>query len=277
MQWKQFLTPVKSMDAEEAKAYIQTHPEGTFTLLDVRQPGEYEKEHLPGARLIPLPELPSRLKELDPGKPVITYCAVGGRSRAAAQLLAGQGFKGVVNLQGGIKAWNGIKAFGPKEMGTILFRGDETPMEVICMGYGLEEGLRGFYEILAQKSRDSAISSLFSALAGMEAGHKHKLHKLYLSLVPEAGDPKDFEEKVIAGAMEGGFTTEEFMEQNRPAMESTSDVLSLAMMIETQALDLYIRVVPKTRHEWTKSVLHELAQEEKAHLSTLGRLLETKT
>jgi rhodanese-related sulfurtransferase len=73
MQWKQFLTPVKSMNAEEAKDYVRTHPEGSFTLLDVRQPGEYEKEHLPGARLIPLPELPSRLKELDPAKPVIAY------------------------------------------------------------------------------------------------------------------------------------------------------------------------------------------------------------
>lgn len=73
MQWKQFSTPVTNVDAEEAKAYIRTHPEGSFTLLDVRQPGEYEKEHLPGARLIPLPDLASRLKELDPGKPVLTY------------------------------------------------------------------------------------------------------------------------------------------------------------------------------------------------------------
>jgi rhodanese-related sulfurtransferase len=73
MQWKPFSIPVKNMDAEEAKTYIQTHPEGTFTLLDVRQPGEYEKERLPGARLIPLPELASRLQELDPRKPVLTY------------------------------------------------------------------------------------------------------------------------------------------------------------------------------------------------------------
>lgn len=73
MQWKQFSTPVTNVDAEEAKAYIRTHPEGSFTLLDVRQPGEYEKEHLPGARLIPLPDLASRLRELDPGKPVLTY------------------------------------------------------------------------------------------------------------------------------------------------------------------------------------------------------------
>jgi hypothetical protein len=43
MRWKQFLTPVKSMNAEEARAYISTHEEGTFILLDVRQPREYEE------------------------------------------------------------------------------------------------------------------------------------------------------------------------------------------------------------------------------------------
>ncbi len=73
MLWKQFLTPVASMDTEEAKAYMAEHEEGTFTLLDVRQPGEYENSRIPGAKLIPLPELADRLGELDPDKPVIPY------------------------------------------------------------------------------------------------------------------------------------------------------------------------------------------------------------
>jgi len=73
MRWKQFLTPVVSMDTEEAKAYMAEHEEGTFTLLDVRQPGEYENSRIPGATLIPLPELADRLGELDPDKPVIPY------------------------------------------------------------------------------------------------------------------------------------------------------------------------------------------------------------
>lgn len=73
MKWKQFLTPVQSMDTEEAKAYMADHREGTFTLLDVRQPGEYEKDRIPGAKLLPLPELTNRLDELDKGKPVIAY------------------------------------------------------------------------------------------------------------------------------------------------------------------------------------------------------------
>jgi rubrerythrin len=183
----------------------------------------------------------------------------------------------VLNLQGGIKAWNGQKAAGPAEMGMMVLTGNETPMQILVLAYGMEEGLRGFYQILAERSRDSAVSALLSKLAGVEEGHKHKLHRLYLTLVPGAGELTAFEEKVIAGAMEGGFTTEEFLERNRPAMESTSDVLSLAMMIETQALDLYLRYAQKSSHERTKTVLHELAEDEKAHLSTLGRLLETKT
>jgi len=61
------------MGTEEAKAYMAEHEEGTFTLLDVRQPGEYENSRIPGAKLIPLPELADRLGELDPDKPVIPY------------------------------------------------------------------------------------------------------------------------------------------------------------------------------------------------------------
>ncbi len=73
MKWRQFLTPVQSIETEKAKAYMAEHREGTFTLLDVRQPGEYEQDRISGAKLIPLPELTNRLEELDQGKPVIVY------------------------------------------------------------------------------------------------------------------------------------------------------------------------------------------------------------
>ncbi len=73
MKWRQFLTPVQSIETEKAKAYMAEHREGTFTLLDVRQPGEYEQDRIPGAKLIPLPELTNRLEELDQEQPVIVY------------------------------------------------------------------------------------------------------------------------------------------------------------------------------------------------------------
>jgi rhodanese-related sulfurtransferase len=73
MRWKQFLTPVKSMDANQARDFMAGKPLQDLTILDVRQPGEYEKEHIPGAKLIPLPDLSERLEEIDPTKETVVY------------------------------------------------------------------------------------------------------------------------------------------------------------------------------------------------------------
>jgi rhodanese-related sulfurtransferase len=73
MRWKQFLTPVQSMNSEDAKEFMTGKAQDEFTLLDVRQPSEYEKNHIPGAKLIPIGELDKRLDEIDPSKPVLTY------------------------------------------------------------------------------------------------------------------------------------------------------------------------------------------------------------
>jgi len=73
MKLKQFFSAVPNMTADEVRAYIESHREGSFTLLDVRQPREYEKYRLPGAKLIPLPELSDRSEELQRDKPIIAY------------------------------------------------------------------------------------------------------------------------------------------------------------------------------------------------------------
>lgn len=73
MKWKQFFTPVKSYDAEEAREFISNTLPSDMTILDVRQPGEYEAEHIPGAKLIPVADLGNRFSELDPEKPTLVY------------------------------------------------------------------------------------------------------------------------------------------------------------------------------------------------------------
>lgn len=73
------------------------------TLLDVRSPGEFADEHAPGARNIPVDALRARLAELDKSKPVVTYCAVGSRSRQAAAVLRDNGF--TVWDMGSLGAW----------------------------------------------------------------------------------------------------------------------------------------------------------------------------
>lgn len=78
---------------------------GRVTLLDVREPLEYELVHLEGSQLIPLGELPGRLAEIDPRAPVIVYCHHGRRSLEAARLLRAAGFHEALSLAGGIEAW----------------------------------------------------------------------------------------------------------------------------------------------------------------------------
>ena len=73
MRWKQFLTPVKSMNTDEAKEHLANKSTRDVTILDVRQPNEYERGHIPGAKLIPLPELSNRLDEIDPDKDTLIY------------------------------------------------------------------------------------------------------------------------------------------------------------------------------------------------------------
>jgi len=73
MKWLQFLTPAKSMDFKETQEMIARAKADEIVILDVRQPNEYKQSHIPGATLIPLPELSNRLGEIDPQKPVLVY------------------------------------------------------------------------------------------------------------------------------------------------------------------------------------------------------------
>jgi len=54
MKWMQFFTPAESLDFKETETYIAQHPADKITILDVRQPSEYQVSHIPGATLIPL-------------------------------------------------------------------------------------------------------------------------------------------------------------------------------------------------------------------------------
>jgi len=68
-----YFKPVSTWSAGQVPSFLGENGGGECNLVDVRQPGEYEGGHLPGARLIPIAELGSRLHELDREKPTITY------------------------------------------------------------------------------------------------------------------------------------------------------------------------------------------------------------
>lgn len=73
MQWKQLFTPAQELTADQARAFMAERTEGSYALVDVRQPREYERERIPGSKLIPLPELSTRLDELERDMPTLVY------------------------------------------------------------------------------------------------------------------------------------------------------------------------------------------------------------
>ena len=75
-------------------------------LLDVREPHEWDICRIPGARLIPLGQIPSSMNKLNSAEDIIAYCRSGVRSGKAVDFLRKSGFKKIRNLKGGILAWS---------------------------------------------------------------------------------------------------------------------------------------------------------------------------
>ena len=268
---------VKTMFPDEAKAFIDGREEGTYTLLDVRQPFEYEDAHLPGARLLPLPQLADSLDTLNRHQPILVYCAVGGRSAMAARMLSHHDFENVYHIQGGINAWEEATASGPVAFHLKFVKGDEPPQEMIGIAYRMEEGLRRFHQEVESRALDEGLRHLLHSLIQAEENHKRRLLDLLEEVSKEGQEEASLtvdEPLSDEELMEGGIDIHEFMHNNARYLQSVSGYLELAMMIETQALDLYLRMAGESANPLTKEVLYRIGDEEKTHLAMLARYLE---
>lgn len=93
---------MRQVTAPEAKAMIDG--DSRPFILDVRQPSEFSGGHVAGAKLIPLDQLQSRMKELPTDRTILCVCRSGSRSGAAARQLASAGYD-AINLRGGMIGW----------------------------------------------------------------------------------------------------------------------------------------------------------------------------
>ncbi|MER5353935.1 MBL fold metallo-hydrolase [Kitasatospora sp. NPDC002551] len=101
-----YLTATARVEADALAERLADAVEG-FEVLDVRGPGEVrDNGTVPGARLLPLPELLARLGELPTERPLTVICASGNRSSVAASVLRARGFE-ATDLRGGFAAWHG--------------------------------------------------------------------------------------------------------------------------------------------------------------------------
>ncbi len=279
---------VRQMVPQDAAQFLDSVRLGERTLLDVRQDFEYAEGHLPGARHIPLPELSERLNELERNLPIVTYCRSGKRSLAAANMLVGQGFQEVMSLEGGMLAWQRAQAQGSADLGIASLAAAQTPAQLLERAWGMELALEAFYAALAEQTSDPELAALFQRLARFEEKHRRTLFEIWSRLAAgqtgtasaRAADKIDFEARAEAaynpGILEGGIPAQSYLEHmDDPA--SQSEALELAMAVEAQALDLYMRRHEAVQDAGMRSTLNLLAEEERAHLKVLGAFVNGRS
>ena len=100
------MTSVAPLQITPAELSDRLRRDKNLQVLDVREKWEAGICALPGARNIPLSEVPARAGEFDGNKPLVVYCHHGGRSMRAVEWLPDKGFGQATNLTGGIHQWS---------------------------------------------------------------------------------------------------------------------------------------------------------------------------
>ena len=264
---------IETMNVDQAKEWFIGNKGSEFIILDVRQPEEYRSGHLPGAVFIPLPDLINKVGGLDHAKPIIAYCRSGNRSRAAAAFLLSDGFSKVYSMDGGITAWNGQVATGSYNEGLSMLEGRETAEELISLAMALEEGSRMFYVNVEELTLDTEAKNVLKTIAEAEEKHKTQILQAYKLITGENLTDDILNREPLSGIMEGGVRIDEVVSFLKGSDKTLLDILEVSMQLEINSLDLYIKILRTIEDAGAKKVFDILIEEEKNHLSKLGKLL----
>jgi sulfur-carrier protein adenylyltransferase/sulfurtransferase len=259
----------ESISTEELKKYINQTPEKDYSLIDVRQPAEYSQTHIPGALLISLPELESKLFLLPKDKDIIFYCHSGRRSRTASLMAADDKIteKHIYNLEGGISKWSGDTI---SQIPRIkVFDKAKTFYQFLIAAIGLEKGAEQFYDKLREMDVFSSATDVFGKLAEAEFSHAKLLYDILINYSDESLQPFDeLYEDLSGDIVEGGDTLEELFQYIHSLHKyNCLHLLELALDVEFAAFDLYKTMAGlKTEEPDTANVLLTIAQAEKGHM-----------
>jgi rhodanese-related sulfurtransferase/rubrerythrin len=262
----------QDISVERLREYMGRHHEQEYLLVDVRQPDEYTKGHLPGSVLIPLGELPERLLELPVDKDVIFYCRSGKRSRGAALLTGSQSYVAgtVFNMTGGILAWNGHLLHETPNLKTFDLSG--TDQDVLLQAMNLERGAERFYLALRQRYGSIPWANSLASLAGAEEAHARMIYRFWAE---GQADPPSFTTVYTALAgdvIEGGYSSAALvaMLEEQP-LEPCRTTLEMALTIEYAAYDLSRNMAHRFQGQPMAQVFNAIAEMEKEHMQLAAK------
>lgn len=265
------------VDAEFIRKYISGHLEKDYVLIDVRQPQEYLQEHIPGAMLIPLPELSAKESGLPKDKDFIFYCKSGARSQTAAMMTAESSVtdKNIYNLKGGIMAWTDMTLDGfPKVQ---AFDRAKTLPEFLLLAMNMEKGAERFYREISRRYSGKSLAGVFENLAAVETAHAKMIYGFYKNFAESAPPVFDAFYATLDGkVIEGGESLESMMMALEGLTDNVcGDLMDLALEMEFTAFDLYRTLANQTTHDAAmSSAFLTIAQAEKSHMRMIADALE---
>lgn len=264
---------VPSITAEEARRLVEGENSSEVTILDVRQPAEYESGHIPGAVFIPLGELHERLHELDHHKQIIAQCRSGGRSRSATEILLSAGFRNVFNMEGGILAWRGMTVTGFPEATMFCVPQTLEASELLTMAWAFETGTLDFLRALEAKA-DPDTKAL---LSGLIKDKEESLESLKTCCSGIKGiAPERFAECMgphCEGVMAGCIRVKEAIQWAQG--KSATDILELLVSLSAGAYDYYVRLARVSDREDARTVFTALAERERSNIALAAKVLDT--
>jgi len=175
-------------------------------------------------------------------------------------------------MAGGIDAWNGLVAGGTYEAGLAYFSRASRAEELISLSFALEEGNRVFYERISEYAKEEEAASIFRSLGHAEERHKETLRELHARVSGKDGDPAHPEGMERGSFLEGGVPLRETLAWAKE--KPLEEILELAIAMEANALDRYIKMGRAVADERSREVFLELSREEQKHLERMTSLLD---
>jgi rubrerythrin len=178
-------------------------------------------------------------------------------------------------MEGGIHAWNGLRATGAPDAGMAYLEPAKRPEELIALAWMLEEGSSKFYEEMGTKKKRPEEVALFQNLRGDEEKHKSSLLKLYQGLFGKNPDPGFLRWLVSLESrddyLEGGIKLKDALEWSRG--KDLKHILEFSISLEVNAIDLYIKMERRIEGKEAKEIFLVLSNQERNHLKRLSTAL----
>lgn len=265
----------ETLTSAEFNEYIKTHKEKNYLVIDVRQSSEYELGHIPGAKLMPLPEVETVLFTLPADRDLIFYCHNGGRSQWAASL-AGESEvckKTVYHLMGGMLAWEGRIVPGYPQV--TIFDRDQSYEGMLTTAMNLEKGAWRFYQYAMDRFSENPIRRTLEQVSVAEKAHAmliyHFWQKSQYSPPPFDRIYRSLDGEILEGGHDFNDTCRRLEKISR---QDCMGIIDLAMAIEYSAFELYRVMAERTDYPNARETFLSIAQAEKAHMRTLTSAID---